>query len=239
MLNDRDIKTSPSDEIDNQRGSRAEKAEALYSSSTAKEAELVGQIAEEEAKILAEVEILARQEAEYLISQLEREHYPELPSDTTVEAGLSGLAHTQPPTLLQSELETGVPSQADRSLLDENQLEAVADAEPPGQLKDAITQGKTMITPEGSSEEASEEFAPGEYVLQLSQFVTGGAIAFQNALRKFPEIKILATSGTASGIKLHIRLIETLPLVEQLSTMPGVAKVNRNGEQVLITGQAN
>ncbi|PPD58607.1 hypothetical protein [Dehalogenimonas etheniformans] len=238
MLNDRDIKTSFSDEIDNQRGSPVEKTEALYSSSTAKEAELVGRIAEEEAKILAEVEILARQEAEYLISQLEREHYPEPPSNTTVEAGFSGPAHTQPPNILEPELEPVVPSQADRSLLDENQLAAVADAEAPGQLKDAIIQEDTMITPEAPSEEAVEEFVPGEYVLQLSQFVTGGAIAFQNALRKFPEIKILATSGAASGIKLHIRLVETLPLVEQLSTMPGVAKVTRQGEQILITGQA-
>ena len=220
-LNEADIELSFPDEVGNHPESRRilGKAERLAAASKVKAEALARHIAEEEARTLAEVEILAREETEYLTRQLEKERHPDIPP---------------------ADLETAPSVEIDQVPGEENRPVGFATEDEPFQTPDVvfpeIVTRSAVIDP--ATDISDKEFAPGEYVLQLRHFETADVMAFHNTLRRIKGLKITATSGAATGIQLHVRLTEGLPLIELLSVAPGVETVEPSGDQILITGRS-
>ena len=218
-MNEGVIQSSFSGEVNNAPEShRAGKAEHLAAASKAKEEAQARRIAEEEAKILVEVEILAREETEYLTKQLEMERRPDK------------LAVDNEPARLNT---------VDRDLEKENHPIVSAVNHESFQPEDDVSPRNKSAADDPARDTSNNEFAPGDYLLQLEHFRTVDAVAFHNAVRRVIGLKIMATSGTATGVQLHVKLIEALPLIELLSVAPGVETIITSHDSILITGRSD
>ncbi|APV44632.1 hypothetical protein Dform_01304 [Dehalogenimonas formicexedens] len=182
---------------------------------------------EGKARMLAEIEELARREAESLIRQLE-EHIP-AGQKANVDCTAIGVPDRPDP-------EINAIGEPDASPIRQPCLTGEQEQEGTGvDIKNP--DGSPDATIEAPIVEVAEEFAPGNYLLQLTRFTTPDAIAFQNALRKIPGIMIMTTCGAASGIKLHLKLGAALP-GDFFSKMPGVTGLNRKNDQVCVSGRS-
>ena len=82
----------------------------------------------------------------------------------------------------------------------------------------------------------AEEFIPGEYILHLSNFAAGRALAFIESLRMVPHLKQLAVSGGRGGIDVRVKLGKPLPLMGILAELPGAGFINSYGDTITVCG---
>jgi hypothetical protein len=215
----------------------SETAEQLAAAMRVKEEETARRLSEEEAALLAEVEVLAREETELLTRLLVKQRS----SEVILKSANAGAVVRADP--LEAESDFNVESsQAAIFVPDE------APENPPffpspvslieGDSGSGLISEMVAIDPEiAEPSEKDEEFSPGEYILCLQHFPPGKVMALHHALRGTSGLKILRASGTTAGIEVSARLDKSLPLVAILSAMPGVGSVGRDGRVLLVSGR--
>jgi hypothetical protein len=209
----------------------------------AKEEALAIRRAEEEQRLLAEVEILAHQEVQLLTDQLARERRAVIPlaDSHNSRRDYPSSAGEFKETENSDNREGIVPSQCDRETEDSPESEVKAD----GLTESSInleSDGAEFLEPDPIYDSAieagsnAEEFIPGEYILHLRNFAAGRALAFVESLRTVPHLKQLAISGGRGGIDVRVKLEKQLPLTGILGELPGAGSVSSCGDTITVSG---
>jgi hypothetical protein len=216
-----------------------ETAEQLGAATRAKEEETARRLSDEESALLAEVEVLAREETELLTRLLNKERT----AGVTLDSGDTDPVDSGPGFFEAerdfAEDESSQPSFSDNIETLENSPRVSTLMSPVvGDSSTGCVPEEAALDPEAAEPLEEQEFAPGECIFHLQHFPAGKVMAFQQALRRTPGLKIISASGTTAGIVVSVRTDSTMPLVAILSLMPVVSSIEYNGRDFLISGNS-